>query len=263
MDETIWGRNAVWEALRAGHPVNKILIARGTHGKAGEIMDRAREARIPVQLVDRTVLDRLADGTGHQGIFAYLSPKGYVTLDDLLEQVQSRQEDPLLLVLAGWEDPRNFGAIVRSAEAAGAQGVVIPERRAVPLTGVVAKSSAGALEYLPISRVGNLSRTLEQLKGSGFWVVGAATGAEKSYYEADLTGPLALVIGGEGKGLGHLEQSCDLLVRIPMTGRTGSLNAAVAGSIILFDILRQRTLKGGRGARDSHLPNGPSDLFEG
>jgi 23S rRNA (guanosine2251-2'-O)-methyltransferase len=120
--------------------------------------------------------------------------------------------------------------------------VVIPERRAVPLTGVVAKASAGALEHLPISRVGNLSRTLEQLKGSGFWVVGATTGAEKSYYEADLTGPLALVIGGEDRGLGHLEQNCDILVRIPMIGRTASLNAAVAGSIVLFDILRQRTM---------------------
>jgi 23S rRNA (guanosine2251-2'-O)-methyltransferase len=206
-------------------------------------MDRARETRVPVQLVDREVLDKLAGGDGHQGIFAYLSPKGYVVLDELLEQVRGQQEDPLLLVLAGWEDPRNFGAMVRSAEAAGAQGVIIPERRAVPLTGVVAKTSAGALEHLPISRVGNLSRTLEQLKGSGFWVVGAAAGAVKTYYEANLTGPLALVIGGEDKGLGHLEQTCDLLVRIPMAGRTGSLNAAVAGSIVLFDIQRQRTVK--------------------
>jgi 23S rRNA (guanosine2251-2'-O)-methyltransferase len=246
MDETIWGRNAVWEALRAGSTINKILIARGTHGKAREIMDRAREARVPVQLVERDVLDKLADGTGHQGIFAYLSPKGYVTLDELLEQVQGKQVDPLLLVLAGWEDPRNFGAMVRSAEAAGVQGVIIPERRAVPLTGVVAKTSAGALEHLPISRVGNLSRTLEQLKESGFWVVGAAANAAKAYYEADLTGNLVLVIGGEDKGLGHLEQTCDLLVRIPMTGRTGSLNAAVAGSIVLFDIQRQRTVKSGR-----------------
>jgi 23S rRNA (guanosine2251-2'-O)-methyltransferase len=247
MDETIWGRNAVWEALRAGRPVNKILIARGTHGKAREIMDRARDTRVPVQLVDREVLDKLAGGAGHQGIFAYLSPKGYVTLDELLELAQGQQEDMLLLVLAGWEDPRNFGAIVRSAEAAGVQGVIIPERRAVPLTGVVAKTSAGALEHLPISRVGNLSQMLEQLKGSGFWVVGAAAGAAKAYYEADLTGPLALVIGGEDKGLGHLEQICDLLVRIPMTGHAGSLNAAVAGSIVLFDIRRQRTAKGRTG----------------
>jgi 23S rRNA (guanosine2251-2'-O)-methyltransferase len=250
MDETIWGRNAVWEALRAGRPVNKILIARGAHGKVREIMDHAREARVPVQLVDREVLDKLAGGAGHQGIFAYLSPKGYVTLDELLEPAQGQQEDPLLLVLAGWEDPRNFGAIVRSAEAAGVQGVIIPERRAVPLTGVVAKASAGALEHLPISRVGNLSQTLEQLKGSGFWVVGAAAGAAKAYYEVDLTGPLALVIGGEDKGLGHLEQTCDLLVRIPMTGHAGSLNAAVAGSIVLFDIRRQRMVKGRTGTGD-------------
>ena len=170
-----------------------------------------------------------------------------MTLDELLEQAQGSQGDPLLLVLAGWEDPRNFGAMVRSAEAAGVTGVIIPERRAVPLTGVVAKASAGALEHIPVSRVGNLSRTLEQLKETGFWVVGAAAGASKTYYEADLTGCLVLVIGGEGKGFGHLEQNCDLLVRIPMVGHAGSLNAAVAGSIVLFDILRQRRLKGGHG----------------
>ena len=250
MDDTIWGRNAVWEALRAGRPVNKILIARGTHGKAREIIDRARDSRVPVQLVDRDVLDKLVEGAGHQGIFAYLSPKGYVALDELLELAKRQQEDPLLLILAGWEDPRNFGAIVRSAEAAGVQGVIIPERRAVPLTGVVAKTSAGALEHLPICRVGNLSQTLEQLKGAGFWTVGAAAGAAQAYYEADLTGPLALVIGGEDSGLGHLEQTCDLLVGIPMTGHVSSLNAAVAGSILLFDIRRQRTVKSrtGKGA---------------
>ena len=245
-EETIWGRNAVWEALRAGRPVNKILIARGTHGKAREIMDRARELRVPVQLVDREVLDSLTKGSGHQGIFAYLSPKGYITVDELLEQAKSRQDDPLLVILAGWEDPQNFGAMVRSAEAAGAQGAIIPERRAVPLTGVVAKASAGALEHLPVSRVGNLSQAIDRLKQSGLWVVGAAANAERAYYEADLTGPLALVIGGEGKGLGHLEQNCDLLVRIPMSGRISSLNAAVAGSIMLFEILRQRAVKGGR-----------------
>ncbi len=245
-DETIWGRNAVWEALRAGRPVNKILIARGTHGKAREIMDRAREARVPVQLVDREVLDSLAQGAGHQGIFAYLSPKGYLAVEELLEQAHGGGEEPLLVILAGWEDPQNFGAMIRSAEAAGAHGVIIPERRAVPLTGAVSKVSAGALEHLAISRVSNLSRTLEQLKKSGYWVIGAAAGAERAYYEADLTGPLALVIGGEGKGLGHLEQNCDLLVRIPMPGHISSLNAAVAGSILLFEILRQRMDRGSK-----------------
>ena len=243
MDETIWGRNAVWEALRAGHQVNKILIARGVHGKTREIADQARQARVPVQLVDRDVLDKLAGSAGHQGVFAYLSPKGYVPLEELLEQAQGGRDEALLLVLAGWEDPRNFGAMLRSAEAAGVGGAIIPERRAAPLTGVVAKTSAGALEHLPVSRVGNLGRTLEQFKESGFWVVGAAADAPKTYYETDLTGRLALVIGGEGRGLGHLEQHCDLLVRIPMFGRTGSLNAAVAGSVVLFDILRQRALK--------------------
>ncbi len=239
MDETIWGRNAVWEALRSGCQVNKILIAKGAHGKVREIVDRAREARVPVQVVDREALDSITNSTGHQGVAAYLSPKAYVALEQLLAQAVG-QEFPLLLVLAGWEDPRNFGAMIRSAEAAGAHGVIIPERRAVPLTGVVSKAASGALEHLPISRVGNLSRTLEQLKKDGFWVVGAAAGAERVYYEADLTGSLAFVIGGEAKGLGHLEENCDLLVSIPMHGRISSLNAAVAGSVLLFETLRQR-----------------------
>jgi 23S rRNA (guanosine2251-2'-O)-methyltransferase len=300
MEEAIWGRNAVREALQGGRPVNKVLIAGGAPGarlraRVREIVDRARQIRVPVQVVDREVLDRIAGGASHQGIVAYLSPKAYLTLEELLEQVlgrqgerlpekaeaqeeaqgepsakvevqrgahreeeaqadtyreglqpeqaASRQQDPLLVILAGWEDPRNLGAMLRSAEAAGVDGVIIPERRAAPLTGAVAKTAAGALEHLQISRVGNLSRTLEKLKKEGFWVVGAAAGTSRTYYEADLTGPLAVVIGGEDKGLGHLEQGCDLVVRIPMRGRLGSLNAAVAGSVLLFEVLRQRAMK--------------------
>lgn len=243
MSEITWGRNPVIEALKAGHFINKILIAQGSHGTAREIAARARECGIPVQIVERRVLDILTGGAGHQGVVAYLSPTRYSSVEEIFETAFSRGEDPLIVILAGWEDPQNFGAIVRTCEAAGVHGVVIPSRRAVPLTGTVAKASAGALEHLPICRVGNLSRAIEDFKGMGVWVVGADPSGRINYFDADLTGPLALVVGGEGKGMGHLAKNCDFLVRIPMLGRVGSLNASVAGSIIVYEILRQRMIK--------------------
>ena len=240
MDETIWGRNPVMEALRAGRPCNKIIIARGSRGSVTEIVSRAQEKRIPVQFVPRDVLDRLTGGANHQGVAAALSPKQYVSVENILQRAVARGEDPFIVVLAGWEDPQNVGGMIRSAEAAGVHGLIIPKHRAVPLTGTVAKASAGALEYLPVSRVGNLAQTLKGLKKEGVWVAGADMTGEMPYYEADLTGPFALVVGGEGKGLGHLTKTCDYLVRIPMQGQIGSLNAASAGSVLVFDILRQR-----------------------
>ncbi|KUK36687.1 MAG: rRNA (guanosine2251-2-O)-methyltransferase [Clostridia bacterium] len=243
MEEMIWGRNPVLEALKAGRPLNKIVVARGSRGSIGEILARAREEGIPVQFVMRSVIDRLAEGKNHQGVAAFLSPKEYTTVESIIQQAELRREDPLVAVLVGWEDPQNLGALIRSAEAAGAHGVIIQKRRAAPLTGAVAKASAGALAHLPVSRVANLSRTLRDLKEAGLWVAGADAAGELPYYEADLAGPLALVIGGEGKGLGHLADDCDFLVRIPMAGKTGSLNAAVAGSILLFEAVRQRTLR--------------------
>ncbi len=240
MEDITWGRNPVLEALNGARSLNKVLIARGSHGKVNEIAAMARRQGVPVQVVERQVLDNLTGGARHQGVVAYLSPKQYVSLEEILENASSRNEAPLVLVLAGWEDPQNFGGIIRSAEAAGVHGVIIPERRAVPLTGTVAKASAGALEYLSVCRVGNLSRTLAELKEAGLWVAGADAAGSLQYFEADFTVPLALVIGGEGKGLGHLAKTCDYLVRLPMRGRVGSLNAAVAGSIILYEVLRQR-----------------------
>lgn len=249
MDETIWGRNPVIEALRAGRPCNKILIARGSRGNMGDVVSMTKKEGIPVQFVPRSVLDRMTDGANHQGVAASLSPKKYVPVEDILAKAAARGEAPLIVILAGWEDPQNMGAIIRSAEAAGVHGLIIPRHRAVPLTGTVEKVSAGALEHMLVSRVGNLSQTLNALKKEGFWVAGADMSGELPYYEADLTGPLALVIGGEEKGLGRLTKTCDFLVRIPMRGKIGSLNAATAGSILVFEILRQRlqVQKGRRG----------------
>ncbi|HHW28898.1 MAG TPA: 23S rRNA (guanosine(2251)-2'-O)-methyltransferase RlmB [Syntrophomonadaceae bacterium] len=247
-DAKVWGRNPVLEALRAGHPCNKIIIARGSHGAVGDIVSRAKEKGIPMQFVSRDVLDRLSGGANHQGVIAYLSPRQYVPLEEILKRAETRSEDPLIIVLAGWEDPQNMGAVIRSAEAAGVHGVIIPRHRAVPLTAAVAKASAGALEYMLVSRAGNLAQTLEGLKKLGIWVVGADAEAELSVYDADLTGPLALVIGGEGKGLGKLAKACDYLVRIPMQGKIGSLNAAAAGSVLVFEVLRQR-MQGGKQQR--------------
>lgn len=243
MNDLIWGRNPILEAMKAGRPINRILTARGSHGSVREIAAEARRRGIVVQMVERQVLDSLTAGTRHQGVAAYLSPKEYVSLDALLERAAQRDEIPLIIVLAGWEDPQNFGSIIRSAEAAGAHGIVIPERRSVPLTGTVVKTSAGAWEHISISRVGNLSRTLNDLKKAGLWVAGADASGSLSYFEADFTTPLALVVGGEGKGLGRLTKRCDYLVRLPMRGRVSSLNAAVAGSVLLYEALRQRIVK--------------------
>ena len=241
-EETIWGRNPVMEALRAGRPCNKIMIVSGSRGSMGDVVGLAKKKDIPVQFVPHNVLDKLTNRANHQGVVASLSPKKYVSVGDILAQAKSRGEDPLIVVLAGMEDPQNLGAIIRSAEAAGVHGLIIPRRRAVPLTGTVEKVSAGALEYMQVSRVGNLAQTLLALKKEGLWVAGADMTGELPYYEADLTGPLALVIGGEKKGLGGLTKVCDYLIRIPMRGKIGSLNAAAAGSILVFEVLRQRLL---------------------
>lgn len=242
MDETIWGRNPVLEALRAGRPCNKIMIVGGSRGSMGDVVGLAKKRGIPVQFVPRNALDNLTNGANHQGVVASLSPKKYVPVQDILAQAKSRGEAPLIVVLAGIEDPQNLGAIIRSAEAAGVHGLILPRHRAAPLTGTVEKVSAGALEYMQVSRVGNLAQTLMALKKEGLWVAGADMTGELPYYEADLTGPLALVIGGEKKGLGRLTKACDYLIRIPMQGKIGSLNAAAAGSILVFEVLRQRLL---------------------
>ncbi len=246
--EFLFGRNPVLEALRAGRSMNKILIAEGSNvGSIKEIIALAREKKVLIQFVDKKHLDNMAQGENHQGIIAYAAPKDYVEWDELLQEARRKEEVPLLLMLDGIEDPQNFGAILRTADAAGVHGVIIPKHRAVPLTAGVAKASAGAVEYVPVARVTNLAQTMEKLKEQGCWIVGTDAGAKMLHFEADLSGPLVVVMGSEGRGLGKLvKEKCDFLVSIPMLGRINSLNVSVATSIILYEIIRQRKKAQGR-----------------
>lgn len=239
--EQIIGRNPVIEALRAGRTLNKIVMAKGLTGSVKEIVALAREQKIPIQEVDRLSLEKIAEGQNHQGVVALAAAKEYVDLDYILDLAKSKGEHPLLVILDELEDPHNLGAILRTAEAAGVHGVVIPKRRAVGLTATVAKASAGALEYVSVARVTNLAQAMEELKAKGCWIVGAEGEAPEVYWQSNLKGPLAIVIGGEGKGLGRLiKEKCDFLVRLPMKGQIGSLNASVAASLLIYEVVRQR-----------------------
>lgn len=242
MSELIAGRNPVREALKAGRPINKIVMAKGPlTGPLGQIHRLARESNIPVQMVERAHIDKLNPGVPHQGVVAYAAAKEYLEVEDLLEIAQQKGEDPFIVLLDEITDPHNLGAIIRTVDAAGAHGVIIPQRRSVPLTSTVAKASAGALEYVPVARVNNLDQTIRQLKEAGLWVVGADMEGPEVYWEAKLEGPLLLVIGGEGKGIGRLiKERCDMLVRLPMAGRVGSLNASVAAALLVYEVVRQR-----------------------
>ena len=244
-EDVLIGRNAVIEALRSERGINKILLAEGDRaGSVKEILSLARERGIVVQSVNRSKLEALAGGMRHQGVLAYVSPVAYAELENILKRAAEKEEPPFLLLLDELEDPHNLGALLRTADAAGVHGVLIPKRRSVPLNATVAKTSAGAVEYVPVARIGNISQTLRELKQKGMWVAGADMGGEQTYYEADLTGPLVLVIGSEGHGMSRLtREQCDFVVRMPMAGRINSLNASVAGSILMYEVMRQRLLK--------------------
>lgn len=238
----IEGRNPVLEALRGGRPVHRLFVAQDAReGSVREIVARAREAGVPVIESDRARLDRMSETGRHQGVIAVAAARAYADLDDCLEAARARGEPPLLLLCDGLEDPHNLGAVLRVADAAGAHGVVIGQHRSVGLTPAVARSSAGAVEHVRVARVTNLTRAAEALKQAGLWIVGAHHEAETAHYEASLTGPLAVVIGGEGRGIGpNLRQHCDLLVRIPMRGVVDSLNASVAAAVLVYEVVRQR-----------------------
>jgi 23S rRNA (guanosine2251-2'-O)-methyltransferase len=233
------GINPILESLKAGRPLDRILIAKGAAGaRLQEIIDLARRASVAVRFEERAVLDRLAGTPAHQGVVAMGASQRYADLDDVAPSAQ------LLVVLDGVEDPHNLGAIVRTAHAAGAGGVVLPERRAVGLTDVVAKAAAGALEYLPVVRATNINRALEQLKEQGYWIYGLDERGAQDYDAVDYHAPTALVFGGEGKGLHEqVRKHCDVLVRIPMEGRIPSLNVSVAAGIVLFECKRRRPQK--------------------
>ena len=240
----IFGRNPVIEALRSDSEINKIYLAKGElQGSAKEIVALAKEKGVQIQTVERAKLDQMFTKENHQGVAASIAEANYVDWQDMLESARKKGEDPLLIILDELEDPHNLGAILRSADAVGAHGVIIPKRRAVALTAGVAKAAAGAVAYVPVARVSNLAQTIEALKKEGVWVAGAAMGGTE-VYKQNLTGPLAIVIGSEGKGLGRLvAEKCDFLISLPMQGKINSLNASVATGVILYEVLRQRKYK--------------------
>ena len=246
-DDVLVGRNAVTEALKSGRGINKLWIASGDReGSVSEIAALAKERGIVVQYVERAKIEALAGGHRHQGVLAYVAPVPYAELDDILKAAEEKGEAPFLVLLDELEDPHNLGALLRTADATGVHGILIPKRRSVSLNATVAKTSAGAVEYVPVARIGNIAQTLKKLKEKGFWVAGADMDGEKAYYEADLTGPLVLVVGSEGRGMSRLtKEACDFIVSMPMVGRINSLNASVAGSILMYESMRQRLQKKG------------------
>ena len=258
-EDVVVGRNAVTEALKSGRAVNRLLVAEGDgQGSIREIVRMGRESGAIVETVDRSKIEAIARGYRHQGVLAYVSPVDYTPLDELLEAAKEKSGLPFLLLLDELEDPHNLGAILRTADAVGVDGVLIPKRRSCPLSATVAKTSAGAVEYVPVARIGNIVQTIRELKQQGFWIVGADMDGTADFYEdngddtytytyeADLTGAIVLVVGSEGRGISRLvRESCDVLVRIPMLGKINSLNVSVAGAILMYEVLRQRQKKGG------------------
>ena len=239
--DLIYGLHAIREALRAGtRPLQRILVLR-TDRQFGDLVQAAKRKQIPVHIEPPPAFDRLVPNGRHQGVIAFVAAKSYDTMEQILDRAKTRGEKPFLVLLDGVEDPHNLGAVLRTAEAAGVHGVFIPERRAVGLTSVVAKVSAGAIDHISVGRVGNLIRLIQDLKEAGLWVYGVDPQAEKLHTDIDMTWAIALVLGGEGEGIrpGVLGE-CDDRVRIPMQGRVQSLNVSAAAAVMLFEVVRQR-----------------------
>ncbi|MDO4983093.1 MAG: 23S rRNA (guanosine(2251)-2'-O)-methyltransferase RlmB [Eubacteriales bacterium] len=244
-NEIIEGRNAVIEALRAGRAIDKIYIARGDVDKTlGHIASKAREKDIVVVEADRRKLDFMSQTHAHQGVIALAAVREYCGIDDIFSIAEERGELPFIIVCDEISDPHNLGAIIRSAECAGAHGVIIPKRRSAGMTAIVDKSSAGALEHVAVARVANLPSAIAELKERGVWVYGTAADGSSELWKTDLTGSLALVIGSEGDGMGRLvRECCDFVISLPMHGKVGSLNASNAAAITMYEVLRQRSMK--------------------
>ena len=241
-DGLIEGRNAVTEALRAGTAIDKIYIAKGeTDATLGHIASTARNKGVVVVEADRRKLDGMSRTKSHQGVIAIAAVREYASVDDILNAAREKGEAPLIVVCDELSDPHNLGAVIRTAEAAGAHGVIIPKRRSAGLTAIVAKTSAGAVSHLPVARVPNLTALLKELKEEGLWVYGTAAEGTTSLYNADLKGPTVIIIGSEGDGMGRLvRDQCDFLVSIPMRGKVNSLNASAAAAVVLYEAVRQR-----------------------
>lgn len=240
MAETIIGRNAVLEALKGNREIEKITLAKGAEGSVKQIVAKARDRHIPIYYSDKARMDKAASGGVHQGVIAVVSDYKYCTVDDILARAAQRGEDPFIIILDGLEDPHNLGAIMRTAECAGVHGIVIPKRRSVSVTETVAKTSAGAVEYMLCAKVTNIANEIEKLKEKGVWI-GACDMGPDLYYRQDLKGPIAIVIGAEGAGISRLvKEKCDFVVSIPMKGNITSLNASNAASILMYEVVRQR-----------------------
>lgn len=251
MAEQIIGRNAVLEALRTDREIERLTVlkqrdARGAkpEGSLQKILGKAKDRHVPVFYADRQTLDRMAGGGAHQGVIATVSDYEYQTVEDLLQTAAQREEPPFLILLDGLEDPHNLGAVMRTAECAGAHGIIIPERRSVSVNATVMKTSAGAAEHIGCARVKNMVRAIEELQTAGVWVYGCDMDGSDCF-ETDLTGPAAIVIGNEGRGISRLvREKCDFIVSIPMRGRINSLNASNAAAIVMYEALRQRRTAG-------------------
>ena len=239
----IIGRNPLMEALKNDREIEKILVGKGAEGSVTKIVAMAKDKGIPLYQSDKQTLDRIACGRPHQGVIAYASAYSYSTMEDVYAKAAAKDEVPFVIILDNLEDPHNLGAIMRTAECAGAHGVIIPKRRSCGLTEVVAKSSAGAIEYMPCVKVSNIGQTIDQLKEDGFWVAACDMGGT-TYYKQDLTGKLAIVIGSEGFGISQLvRKKCDFVVSMPMVGEITSLNASNAAAVLMYEVRRQRDEK--------------------
>lgn len=239
-EDVIAGRNAVMELLKSSKDINKIFVEKGEkHGSINEIIARAKEARIVTVEVEKSKLNMMAEN--HQGVVAVVPPFNYCEIEDILDLAKERGEDPFILVLDGFEDPHNLGSIIRTAETAGVHGIIIPKRRTVSVNATVAKTSAGATAYVKVARVNNINDSIRKLKDAGLWVIGTDGEAKTEYYNQDLKGPIAIIIGSEGFGMSKLvKENADILIKIPMKGKINSLNASVSAGIVMYEVVKQR-----------------------
>lgn len=241
-DDQVEGRNSVLELLESGKDINKIFVAKGEkHGSINKIIAIAKEKRIIVVEKDKRQMQEMAQTENYQGVIAIIPPFEYYEIEDILNEAKSKNENPFVLILDGIEDPHNLGSIIRTAETAGVHGIIIPKRRAACVNSTVNKVSSGAVEYMKIARVTNISDAIEQLKQAGLWICGTDIATDKYYYNQDLTGPLGIVIGNEGSGMSDkVRKNCDFLVKIPMKGKVTSLNASVSTGIVIYEAVKQR-----------------------
>ena len=240
--DQIEGRNSVIELLESDRDINKLYIAKGEkHGSINKIISMAKQKRIVIAEVEKQKLNTMSQTGNHQGVIAIVPPFDYVEVEDILEYAKEKNEDPFILILDGIEDPHNLGSIIRTAETAGVHGIIIPKRRAVGVNATVSKSSAGAVEHMKITRVNNINETIRFLKEEGIWIVGTDGDAKTVYYDQDLKGSIAIVIGSEGFGMSKLvKENCDFLIKIPMSGKITSLNASVSAGIVIYEAVKQR-----------------------